>query len=240
MRYAISILVTLLFFPLQVLANTPPIVSKILSGEELSLNDGRIVQLDGIYAPDNTANAELEKLAVGNSITLEDGSTDRYGRVDAQAYVQGNGKQIWLQGELLRDGLAFVYLPAAADPHLEDMLKLESEARVSKRGIWAQNAWADIPAEKASEKLGQFGFIAGKVLKAERIKNHIYLNFGEDWRKDFEIVIAAHDLHFFKKAGIDPLSYEGKTIRVRGWITRDPGPVIEVANPGGIEILDIR
>jgi hypothetical protein len=42
----------------------------------------------------------------------------------------------------------------------------------------------------------------------------------------------------FRNAGVDPQSYEGKTVRVRGWIETLRRPEIEVAVPEDIEVLD--
>jgi len=41
----------------------------------------------------------------------------------------------------------------------------------------------------------------------------------------------------FRTAGVDPLSYVGQTIRVRGWVQSLHGPEIEVANPQSIEVV---
>jgi hypothetical protein len=42
----------------------------------------------------------------------------------------------------------------------------------------------------------------------------------------------------FREAGVDPQSYEGKTVRVRGWVEGLHRPEIEVAGPEDIEVLD--
>ncbi len=211
----------------------------ISSGDEFTLKDGRTLKLEGIHGPlaetpalRDQAHAEIEKLISGHELTLDDMTTDRYGRVSAQASIN----KISLQKTLLQDGFAFVY-PAIGSDDLEEILKTENEARANKRGIWADDFYVDIPAEKADTKFGQFAFVTGKILKAERIKNKVCLNFGADWRTDFAVSIAAHDLHFFKKDGIDPLNYEGKTVRIRGWVKHDFGPMISVTEPGQIEII---
>ena len=64
-----------------------------------------------------------------------------------------------------------------------------------------------------------------------------YLNFGRDWRTDFTVTIAPEDLKAFRAANIDPASYAGKRVRVRGWIERMNGFEIEAAVPEAIEIL---
>src|SRR5213076_2420124 len=97
-------------------------VAAVPDGETLTLADGREVRLAGILAPRpplgwpperpwrlaEQAKAALAELASGRRVELRrdgDAEGDRYGRVLAQVYrVDG----LWLQGELLRRGLARV------------------------------------------------------------------------------------------------------------------------------------
>ena len=194
---------------------------KILSGDEFILSDGHTVKLAAISAPfpetqvlADQSRQTLEGLIGKSEPVLENISMDRYGRLSAQAFIsQENNGRIWLQEKMLREGMAFIYPPTGQEPGLDKLFAAEAEARAAKRGIWADEFYADTPDTKAWQKYGHFAFVSGTVLKAERVKDKVYLNFGADWRKDFTIMIAAHDLASFRKAGIDPLAYEGKTIR---------------------------
>jgi micrococcal nuclease len=40
----------------------------------------------------------------------------------------------------------------------------------------------------------------------------------------------------FEEAGVDPLAFEGREIRVRGWIQKWNGPLIEATHPEQIEL----
>ncbi len=226
----------------------PSLVTKTVSGDEFVLGDGRDVKLEGIRAPfPETGNfpeksrQALQLLVENHLIVFENVATDRYARSAAQAYVlKDNGKKDWLQGEMLSNGMVFIYPPVGTEPHLDEMFKLESVARHLKRGIWADAAYADTAADQAGMKYGHFAFVSGVVREAERVKDKVYLNFGADWHKDFTVAIAAHDLKNFRDKDIDPLDYKGKTIRVRGWIKREFGPMITATHPAQIEILDRR
>ena len=198
-----------------------------------------MVRLLGVKSGNDQAREQLQALIAHQKLLLESSGRDRYRRIAADVYLQPDkGDKIWLQGELLKTGAVFVYPPTGSEPHLADLLKFEREARQAKRGLWNDPAYADKPAAKPTMGYGHFAFVSGKVVKAERIKNMVYLNFGEDWHDDFTIAIAAHDLQVFRDAAIDPLTYEGKTIRVRGWIKRNFGPMITVTHPAQIELLD--
>ena len=114
----------------------------------------------------------------------------------------------------------------------------EHEARAAKRGGWNDARFADIPADKAGKAYGKYAFITGVSVSTARVKNMYYINFGADYRTDFTVAIAASNARAFKKDGIDILEfYKGKNIRVRGWVKRKGGAMIEVSQPAEIEIL---
>jgi endonuclease YncB( thermonuclease family) len=222
--------------------------SAAISGEDILLKDGRVLHLEGIAQPfvqsaDWRAKARqgLSDLAVGHALELDDLSTDRYGRLVALAYVTDNtGRKIWLQDEMLRRGLAFVYPPNGTEARIDDMRAAEKAARLAHAGIWSDSDYADVAADRVWQRYGQFAFVGGVVLDAARFKNMVYIHFGPDWRSDFTIAIAAHDLRAFRAAHIDPLALQGRALRTRGWVKRDYGPMIAVTDPGQIDFLDAR
>jgi len=228
-------------------AQTSFYAASVDSGDEIVLNDGRILHLHGIAGPfaqngewPDKARKFLAELTENRALEIENETTDRYGRICAQVYaLDTNGNKIWLQGEMLRQGLAFVYPPTGDEARLDEMLAAEEAARRGEIAMWNDAAYADTPADRAWPKKGHFAFIRGKVVDAARVKNMVYLNFGSNWRTDFTIAIAAHDLLEFRKAGFEPLDLKGATIRTRGWVKRDFGPMIVVTDPKQIEILRV-
>ena len=123
-------------------------VAKIISVGEIALADWRILHLDGIREPvketqewvDKVRQA-LQELTDQCQLALEDISTDRQGRVSAQAYAPDvKGGKIWLQGEMLKRGPASVYPPTGDEAPLDDLRVLEAEARRTKTGIRAEDA----------------------------------------------------------------------------------------------------
>jgi hypothetical protein len=69
------------------------------------------------------------------------------------------------------------------------------------------------------------------------VRKRTYLNFGADWRSDFTITIAPKDRRLFEADGIDPLIYQGKRVRVRGWLKSYNGPLIDATHPEQIEVI---
>ncbi len=178
----------------------------------------------------------LENLALGKTVTLSFGGSDkdRYGRLLAHLHRPDG---TWVQGEMLKKGMARVYSFADNRAVVGPMLALESEARAARRGIWGRRFYAVRTPQELSSWIGTFQLVEGKVLKAARIKGRVYLNFGEDWKTDFTVTIGVPARRMFRKDGTDPLSLEGKRIRVRGWLKRYNGPMIEATHPEQIEVV---
>ena len=131
-------------------------VAEILDGETLKLSDGRIVRLIGAKAPSaplgwrgddpwplvEDSKQALDKLASGKAVELKYGGrrTDRYGRALAQVFVMSGGKQMWLQEELVAEGLARVYSFPDNRACVAELLARESAARAKRFGVW--DSWA--------------------------------------------------------------------------------------------------
>ena len=76
------------------------------------------------------------------------------------------------------------------------------------------------------------------MVTAAKPQSRLYLNFGTDWKTDFTVAIDARALKLFKAAGLDPMTWEGRRLRIRGWIKSFNGPLIDVTHPEQIEVLE--
>ncbi len=237
-------------------AAPPPCVTVTVTGDgdtlELSLpiKDTTLVRLASVVAPLPPANAPADKpwpptlatrsglsaLILGRCLSIlpDAPPVDRYNRLYAQVYGDDG---MWVQGELVRRGLVIV-LPGLDSPErIRQLLRLEAEARANHRGLWASDTYAVRPVDEAGRYVGTLQLVEGEVHKATRVSSSIYLNFDEDWRTDFTIVIPANSLKAWKQAGVDPLQLAGKRVRVRGIIETSNGPMIEALQPEMIEVL---
>jgi endonuclease YncB( thermonuclease family) len=103
------------------------------------LRDDRAVRvrLHGIDCPERSqafgrqARQYTSKLVFGRTVTVHVRGTDRYGRFVADVLPPAGGS---LNRELVRAGLAWHYVRYSTDTTLA---RLESEARASRRGLWA-------------------------------------------------------------------------------------------------------
>jgi endonuclease YncB( thermonuclease family) len=239
-------------------ATTPDLVREpggtvvaAIDGDTVTLADGREVRLVGIQAPKlplgrpnfkawpfaDEAKAALEAIALQRTVTLGFGGarSDRHGRVLAHLFVDD---RIWVQGELLKRGLARVYTFADNRAAVPAMLALEREARHAGRAIWRHPFYRVRSAAEAERHLDSFELVEGLVLAAARVGARTYLNFGADFKTDFTVAIGAADRKRFVAAGLDPLALQNRRVRVRGWIKSMNGPMIEATHPEQIELLD--
>ena len=177
----------------------------------------------------------LEQLVLRREVALGIGGRerDRHGRMLAHLYRRSDG--LWVQGEMVSRGLARVYTFPDNRAMATALYERESQARVARRGIWALHYYDVLESETAGNALDQFALIEGTVLAADEVRGSAYLNFGSDWKRDFTAVIRAEGLRVFRSDGIDIATYEGRRIRVCGWVESWNGPMIEVTHPEQIE-----
>jgi len=227
-------------------------VIEVVDGDTVILKDQSRVRLVGIQAPrqplnrmarkqwPEAAKAEAQKmlssLILNQHVTLYFGGQrrDRYGRAMAHL-VRDDG--LWLQGEMLKNGMARVMtLPdnAALAP---EMMAHETIARQAGSGIWARDYYRPKDHLMASQHKHRFQIITGIVKNVAKIKSTYYVNFGDNWRKDFTIVIKSRAARKFVKTGRDPKTFKGKKIEIRGWLKSYNGPMIEATHPEQITII---
>jgi micrococcal nuclease len=226
-------------------------VERAVDGDTLALAGGRVLRLAGVLAPREgdrgakreveraaaAARAALDRLARGRTLQLwhADLAQDRHGRILAYARAEDGG---WLQDELLRLGHARVFTQPGAAARAAAMLEREAEARAARRGLWALAAYAVRADGEAGRHTDSFQLVEGRVRKAGSAREFYYLNFGEDFRRDFTIGLDRAALRAFRRGGLDPAALAGKRIRVRGWVLWRNGPYIGATHPEQVEILD--
>jgi micrococcal nuclease len=230
------------------------IVKNVVDGDTVrlrkSVNTAREIRLVGIQAPKlplgrkgfkawplaKESKRALEKLIRRKKLRIKYGGRrqDRHRRLLVHLYDQDNN---WIQGELLRLGMARVYSFPDNRSQIAAMLKIERKARKAKRGIWDHYFYEIRTDEEAEEHIGTFQLVQGRIANAAKVRTRIYLNFGKNWRKDFTIMLRSRARRYFRKIRIDPLGLKGKTVLVRGWLRKRNGPMIEVTHPEQIEVI---
>lgn len=223
-------------------------VAEVIDGDTVVLDDGREVRFVGIQAPKlplgrpnfpewplaPEAKAAVEDLIGGRAVAVRPGETgrDRHGRVLAHLFRADDG--LWVQGELLRRGMARVYTFPDNRRLAAELMAAEAEARAARRGIWALPHYrirdaGRLPGEPDAE--GGFHLVRGVVHDVAEVRGTTYLNFGADWRTDFTVSLDSAARRSFQAAGLDLAALEGRELLVRGWIRSRNGPMIEATHP---------
>ena len=227
-------------------------VVEVIDGNTVLLDDGETVRLAGIEAPKRAngdaassmeplaekARQTLAHLVLGRLVGLALGGVprDRYGRLRGHLVRSDDG--IWIQGALLAAGLARVHSLVDDRAAVAEMLVIEHRARSARLGIWSQPRYRVRTAGEADDGRHSFQLVEGRVRAAAVVRGRGYLNFGDDWREDFTVSIAPRDRRRFEAAGVAVEDYEGRLVRVRGWVDSFNGPMIEATHPEQIEVLE--
>ncbi len=231
-------------------------VAAVLDGETLKLSDGRTVRLIGAKAPMpplglrgddpwpfvEEAKDALTRLAAGKAVELRYGGakTDRHGYVLAQVFVIEGDRRLWLQQEMVRQGLARVYSFPDNRACVKELIADEAGAREKGLGLWASSLYR-VESAANVERLGRltesYQLVEGTVVSVGEGGSRVYLNFARDWKSDFTVSIARKDTGTFAAEGIDLKALADRSIRVRGWIVWRNGPMIEATHPEQIEVL---
>jgi len=230
----------------------------VLDGDTLYLDSGLKVRLSAIQAPKlplgrkgfkawplgEESKSALIDLTRGRTLQLYYGGEqrDRYDRAIAQTYTLNSdgSRDIWLQEEMVRRGMARVYTWPDTYQDSKKLYAAEIAARDAERGIWGEDYYRIRSPEPnmLAQDIDSYQIVQGVVTSAANVRGQVYLNFGADYKTDFTIAIAKRDRKRFEKAGLDLLTLEGATVRVRGWIELSNGPMVWLDHPERLEVLN--
>jgi endonuclease YncB( thermonuclease family) len=223
------------------------IASRIVDGRTFVLQDGREVRLAGIEIPAEVAAAaqarrQLEALLADKAVVLKGlPDRDRYGRLVAQVFVAESGSESWVQPELVAAGHARLAARVGDRACAAALVVHERAARRTMLGLWSDPYYglrrAEEPAAVAAER-GRFAIVEGNVLSVRESGGTIYVNFGRRWSEDFTVTIAKRNERTFAAAGLEPKTFAGRRVRVRGWIEERGGPWVEATRPEQIELME--
>ena len=233
------------------------VVSTVIDGETIKLEDGTEVRLigalaprardagapPGSWAPEKNAVDALSRLVLGKHVKLAYGGrrADRYGRVLAHVFIVNGASSEWVQGDLLDTGQARAYGLEDSFTCGRELLAHEVLARNARLGLWANGLYATKPADKPEYLMrlrGKYERVVGKVANVGVTKSATYLNFGSDWHTDFTVRIGKRVLGSNSEFAARLKSLQGVHVSVRGWIVRRDGPAVELVDPSELEILD--
>ena len=233
----------------QGLVKTPfPIsLETTIDGTHFVATDKKIYVLPDIMIPEHTniepeTKARLQSLMDNNRCTFYQTRTPDLGRINRMnqtiAHLECGKDKIWIEGQLVREGLAIVWPTIGNTELIGDLLSLENKARLDKIGLWKDDTIKIQDAESIKSHLNSKQIIQAKVYNASLTRDMLYLNFEQDWKKDFSIGIAPNLQREISRKNISLQSLKGQTIRVRGWVRDYNGPFIDLETIDQLEILE--
>ena len=134
------------------------IVTKVIDGDTIVLENGEYIRYIGMDAPEKgrpyygEAARENKRLVDGKKVRLEYDveRIDRYNRTLAYVYAG----DIFVNAELVRNGYAMIYTFPPNVKYYKTFLAIQKEAREQKRGLWGLSQ-QDIKSIKGGHKYGR-------------------------------------------------------------------------------------
>jgi micrococcal nuclease len=206
-------------------------------GQALRLASVRLVEQKSLRTK---ADALIRALLSNQEWAVAEPTTkDRYG--DLVGIIEFKGGKS-LQTTLIEAGLARVYPQVGEGGDMSALFQNETKAREAKAGLWALDIYQIVSAEDAIPQRfdlrNYYQLVEGTIVAVAKVRGNIYLNFGEDWREDFTIMIPKVFAKAVKAQGLKYKELEGKKVRVRGWFRLYGGPLIDVTDVRQIEVLN--
>lgn len=223
---------------------------------ELELADGRVLRLAGVESPATLGadrpftDSALEDLALWTSspiavFTLR-GQPDRWGRHEGRAFIveKGHAPDLLpsLSEAVIDAGLARVDPLSETRPCLDRLYAAEERARMARRGLWADPAFAVLAAGSPGEpkaKAGSMAIVEGRVASVRAGRGVTFINLGDGAPQSPSLTLGRDALRAMQRDGLEPESLTGRRIRARGVLDLRAGPRIEVAGPNSIEVLQV-
>ncbi len=222
-------------------------IQKVIDPYTLLADGGTIYRLSGIDIPESgevavQAMAHLKGLLEGQDVRVHLSRNESAGRTtrlgQTLAVLERRRDHLWAQGSLVVNGLARVRTTPANPEMARQLLALETAAREAKRGLWTDAQFAVLTPEQALTRKNSFQIVEGDVFSVSQLNAETFLNFSNDWKKDFSVGIPADLRRDLSRRSINFQSLGHKRVRVRGWLEDRNGPFITLDHAQQIEVMD--
>ncbi len=198
-------------------------VIAVLPDGSLQLQTSGKAVLENILLPDaKLAESWLAAHALQQEIDVDADDKDRYGRVQFTSSIEE---------KMLHDGVALLYVSNGEVP--DSWHAAEAAARKAGSGVWANKNLLLSPDALAQHE-SEFHVVEGTIKHIYEGKTATYLNFGADWHTDFSVTIPAKNRRRMQEV-LDTL-HEGSTVRVRGMVYEENGPMMKLTNAENLEL----
>ncbi len=165
----------------------------------------------------------------GFDLSVTTYATDRYGQKTGLA---SNNNKVILQEILLEEGLAIagvVDQKQEAHSIINRFQEIQKYPKSKKIGLWHDKNKLILDTKNTKELLdsvGTFKIVTGKITEISARKTIIYVNFDDDWKNDFTIMIPKSFTRDFEALNIAA----GDSITIQGIVEKYYGPMIKLQN----------
>jgi len=233
-------------------------IVRVIDAKSIETAGGIVIKLAAVEAPDTRetfrdkrksrliirASRLLTRLTLNKPVFLvfDTDKPDRYSRRSAYVFTSSPGEKalIWVQAKMIRQGLARAFPNTQNATCIKQLLQVEKKARAAKTGLWKDPTYQVIQADNLkilNRSLGRLQLIEGRVYSVSVRRSRSYINFSNNWKRDFTVTIDRRIHRLFTQSGVNIKALTGKFVRVRGWLDRHNGPTIKVYHRAQIEIL---
>jgi endonuclease YncB( thermonuclease family) len=211
-------------------------LSKVINSSLIVLESGKKVKLASIITPyylqldkyEQHALDFLNRQLQDKDILLTEHSQDRYGNIVADVFV---GDNYYIQEQMVSQGLAAVYNKQTNDDNFIKINQAENLARNEQLNIWQSNNMVVRNSDYIMQgDEGKFAIVSGTVKKVSVNKGVTYINFGDDWRNDFTVIVGKTNRRFLN----DLFPLTGKSLIVKGVLEKYNGYAIKINNYGQV------
>jgi len=215
----------------------------VQSGGVLTLDNGLVVRLAGVEVPfpdqpgGVAAQVDLAKQVNGRVVELLYGGLRRDSQGRALAQVRLADNRAWVQGMMLRDGMARVRTWADNRGMAQPMLNDEAQARLAKAGLWGQGVFRVLVPSEVTRDADGFQIVEGSVRAVTPTRQGVYLDF-EDDKRGFAALVDDKALADFAALGEPVQGLSGRLLRVRGVVGWNRAMAID--HPEQVELLKGR
>ena len=226
-------------------------IIEVIDGDTVRLSSGQLLRYIGLDTPEIRikengkflympqpfsieAKSYNEKLVEGKLARIEFDveKKDHYGRLLGYCFID----DIFINAKLIEEGYAVLYSRPPNVKYTDLFVNLQKQARRNNKRLWAN--YAIIDHSQARSYINQIRTVRGKVVDTYQSSKVVFLNFGQDYKTDFTIVIFNDSLDSFLKNNINPATfYRGKTVEVTGKVREYNGPEIIAHSPWEIEVI---
>lgn len=201
------------------------VMHHISDSGELHLSESGNVRFADIFFPDPAlAKTWLTaQLALPNRISTERVGIDRYGHRLITSDLSEN---------MLRDGVAVIYAQGRISPAWSEA---ERSAAQQKKGVWDTQHKLILTPQETLHYPFTFHLVEGTITRTYQRKNTVYLNFGDDWKTDFSVMIPGRANRTMST--LLPKLQPGVFVQVRGTLYPEQGMLLRITRPENIIIF---